>query len=224
VSGPETRSDRDAPALTRLMLVDDHEVLRQGLRFMLRNETDLTVVAEAGDGEAAVALLEQARPDVVLLDLKMPGVDGLETLRRIRRRWPDLPVIVLSMYDDPEYVEEALRCGASGYLLKNVSQEELIRAVRAVRAGAGYLQAEVTRPVLERFVRTGSAPVAPHLSPRERELLPLLAEGLLNKQIARHLGVSEATVKGYLRQLFEKLGASDRAHAVALALRSRLID
>ena len=208
----------------RLMVVDDHEVLRQGLRFMLRNEAEFAIVAEAADGRAALESLQSMRPDVLLLDLKMPGIDGLEILGRIREQWPELPVLIFTMYDDPEFVEEALRCGASGYLLKSVSREELLRAIRAVASGAGYLQAEITRPVRARFARTAPMGEYPRLSPRETEVLELLAEGLANKQIARRLGLTEATVKGYLSQLFEKLGAADRAHAVALALRSRLID
>lgn len=208
----------------RLMVVDDHEVLRQGLKFMLRGETDLVIVAEAGDGQAALDRIEEVGPDVILLDVKMPNLDGLETLRRIRERWKDLAVLIFTIYSDPEYVEEALACGASGYLLKSVRREELLRAVRAVSGGAGYLQAEVTRPVLERFSRSVPAPVQAHLSPRQKDVIRLLAEGQANKSIASQLGISEATVKGYLAQLFEKLGAADRAHAVALALRSRLID
>lgn len=208
----------------RLMLVDDHEILRQGLKFMLSTERDLVVVAEAGDGAEALRIVEGARPDVMLLDVKMPTMDGLQTLRLLRDACPALPVLILTVHDDPEYVEEALRAGATGYLLKSVSREELTRAIRAAAAGSGYLQAEITKPVLERFAR-GSTPIAAvHLSPREREVARLLADGLSNKQIARRLGISEATVKGYLSQMFEKLGATDRAHAVALALRSRLIE
>lgn len=209
----------------RLMLVDDHDVLREGLKFLLRAEPDLAVVSEAGDGDEALEKLDASLPDVVLLDVKMPNLGGLETLRRIRERWPRLPVLILTMHDDPEYVEQALQAGASGYLLKTITREELVRAVRAVAEGRGYLQTEITRPVLERFARI--APMltgAPHLSPRELDLLRLLAEGRSNRQMAGDLGIAEATVKGYLRDLFEKLGASDRAHAVALALRSRLID
>ena len=208
----------------RLLVVDDHEVLRQGLRFMVRNVADLVIAAEAGDGAEAVDRIAADAPDVVLLDVRMPNLDGLETLREIHRRWPGMPVLIFSMYDDPEYVEAALEAGAAGYLLKSVGQEELLRAVRAVAAGSGYLQAEITRPVLQRFARNAGPPAVARLSPREVEVLRLLADGFANKQIARRLDLSEATVKGYLSQLFDKLGASDRAHAVALALRTRLID
>ena len=210
--------------VVRLMVIDDHEVLRQGLRFMLRNETDLVIVDEEPDGASALRVLESVCPDVLLLDLSMPGIGGLETLTMIRDGWPTLPVLVFTMYDDPEFVEEALRRGASGYLLKSVAREELVRAIRAVSIGAGYLQAEITGPILERYARSAPVGEAPHLSRRETEVLELLAEGLSNKQIAPRLGITEATVKGYLSQLYEKLGAADRAHAVALAFRSRLID
>lgn len=216
-----------SPAM-RLMLVDDHHVLREGLKFMLRAEPGLAVVAEASDGREALEALETldaTLPDIVLLDVKMPDVGGLEALRRIRERWPDMPVLILTMFDDPEYVEEALQAGASGYLLKSVTREELVRAVRAVSGGGGYLQAEITGPVLARFARTAPLPEhVPHLSRRELDVLRLLAQGCSNRQVARELGITEATVKGYLRDLFEKLGASDRAHAVALALRTRVID
>lgn len=207
----------------RLLVVDDHEILRNGLKFMLRNQKDLVIVGEAADGAEVVDQIAATTPDVVLLDLNMPTVNGLEALRRIRQRWPDLPVVVFTVHDDPEYVEEALRSGASGYLVKSVDSDELLKALRAVSNGAGYLQAEITRPVLERFARARAAPVMARLSPRERELLELLSDGLANKQIARRLELSESTVKGYLSALFEKLGAADRAHAVALALRSRTI-
>jgi len=214
----------NAQEIIHLMIVDDHQVLREGLKFMLRNEPDVEIVAEASDGAEALKTLETLRPDVMLLDVKMPNVDGLETLRRIRERWVDLPVLIFTVYDDPEYVEEALRLGASGYLLKSVACEELVRAIRAAATGAGYLQAEITKPVLQRFAKRIAARAAVHLSPRETEVLHFLADGLSNKQIARQLVLSEATIKGYVTQILEKLGAADRAHAVGLTLRSRLID
>lgn len=151
---------------SRLMLVDDHDVLREGLKFMLRAEPDLAVVAEAGDGSEALEMLETSLPDIVLLDVKMPDLGGLETLRRIRERWPELPVLILTMYDDPDYVEQALQAGASGYALKSITPKELVRAVRAISEGRGYLQTEITRPVLERFARIAPMVVSSaHLSP-----------------------------------------------------------
>ncbi len=208
----------------RLMVVDDHAVLREGLRFMLQHDDSVTIVAEASDGREALETLETAQPDVMLLDLNMPHLDGLETLRRVRADWPDVAVVVLSIHDDPEYVEQALRSGAAGYLLKTVSKDELVRAIGAAADGAGYLQAEITRPVLRKFTAAAEPDGEIQLSPRERDVLQLSADGLSTKQIAVELDLAESTVKTYLRTLFDKLGASHRAHAVALALRHRIID
>ncbi len=207
-----------------IMIVDDHPVLRQGLRFMLQHSEEVEVVAEASDGEEALIRLAESQPDVVLLDVKMPGMDGLTTLELIRDAWPQLPVLILSMYDDPEYVEQALHTGAAGYLLKTVAPDELVRAVGAAAGGAGYLQAEITRPVLRRFASLTPTDIKVTLSAREREVLQLVADGMSTKQAAVALEISESTVKTYLRQLFDKLGATHRAHAVALALRHRIIE
>ena len=210
----------------RLMLVDDHAVLREGLRFMLHNEDQIEVVAEASDGAEAMELLNGEAPgvDVVLMDVKMPHLDGLETLRELREVRPELPVIILSMYDDPGYVEEAIRNGASGYLLKTVGADELARVVEAAYDGSGYLQAEITKPVLRRFASSPASQTDITLSGREREVLQLIADGMSTKQAATELNISESTVKTYLRTLFDKLGAEHRAHAVALAIRHRIIE
>lgn len=207
-----------------IVVVDDHDVLRAGLRAMLETSGEVVVVGEAEDGAAALTLLQRVEPDVILLDVKMPTMDGLSTLRQLRSLQPTLPVLILSMYDDPAYVEEAISAGAAGYLLKTVSREELVRAIRAARDGQGYLQAEITKPVLARFSRTYEESLDVHLSPRETQVLQLVADGQSNKQIATTLAISEATVKTYISSLFEKLGAVHRAHAVALALRHHLID
>lgn len=209
----------------RVLVADDHEVLRDGIRFMLRHSEEIEIVAEAEDGVQALALIESTDIDVLLLDVKMPNLDGLATLNRVNEVKPDLPVLILSMYDDPAYVEEAIRCGASGYLLKTASAEELSRAIHAAHSGDGYLQPEITPHVLKRFVaQSASQPVDVHLSDREQSVLQLISDGLSTKQIARKLELSESTVKTHLRSLFDKLGASHRAHAVALALRHRLIE
>ncbi len=208
----------------RILIVDDHAVLRDGLRAMLESSGDIRVAGEATDGVEAIEMLESVHPDVVLMDVRMPNQDGLATLREMRDRDATLPVLILSMYDDPAYVEEAIASGASGYLIKTVTRDELIRAVRAAGAGQGYLQAEITRPVLSRFTRAHAMDSDVALSPRETEVLQHIANGLANKQIAVELGISETTVKTHIASLFEKLGASHRAHAVALALRHRLID
>lgn len=208
----------------RVVVVDDHEVLRSGLRMMLESSTEIRVVGEAEDGLRAIEVVQRLRPDVVLLDVKMPNEDGLSALRHLRTVEPELPVLILSMYDEPAYVEEAISSGASGYLIKTVSGDELVRAIRAAYDGQGYLQAEITRPVLSRFSRIHETSLDVRLSPRETEVLRLIADGMHTKEIARALDISEATVKTYITSLFEKLGAVHRAHAVALALRHQLID
>lgn len=209
----------------RILVVDDHLVVREGLRWMLGPDSGIEIGAEAETGAKALEAIEADRPDVVLLDIHLPDGSGLDLLATIRTRFPGLPVVMLTMSDEPAYVEEAVRAGAVGYLLKSAPRAELIRAIEAAASGDAYIQAEVTRPLLQRFssAARSSGGTVP-LSPRELEVVGLLAEGLTDKQIAAQLGVSETTVKSYLRQSYEKLGAADRAQAVAIALRSRLID
>lgn len=209
----------------KTFVVDDHAIAREGLRWMLGPDQGIEIAGEAETAGEAMDAIPASPPDVVLLDINLPDRSGLEVLREMRQRFPDLPVVILTMHDDPEYVEEAVRAGAAGYLVKNASRDEVVRAVRAAFTGGAYIQAEVTRPLLAKFAREVRAErEPPHLSPRELEAVSLLAEGLANKQIAAHLGISEPTVKGYLRQVYERLGAADRAQAVAIAIRNRLID
>lgn len=209
----------------RILVVDDHQVVREGLRWILDAEPDLEVAGEAASAAEGLDAIGKIPCDVVLLDIHLPDRNGLEALDDIHAANPDLPVVILTMSDEPEYVEDAVRKGAAGYLVKNAPQSELIRAVRAAAAGDAYIQAEVTRPLLARFARDVRAPgAAPALSPREQQVVSLLAEGLANKQIAHQLDISDTTVKGYLRDVYDKLGANDRAQAVAIALRHRLID
>lgn len=209
----------------RTFVVDDHEIAREGLRWMLGADAGVEIAGEAETAAEALRAIAASPPDVVLLDIHLPDRSGLEVLRDMQERFPELPVVILSMSDDPVYVEEAVRTGAAGYLVKNASADEVVRALRAAVAGDGYIQAEVTRPLLAKFAREVRAEgEPPHLSPRELEAVSLLAEGLPNKQIAARLRISEPTVKGYLHQVYERLGAADRAQAVAIALRSHLID
>lgn len=209
----------------RVMIADDHAVLREGLRFMLDGTDDVEIVAEAANGKEVLEQLASNVPDVLIIDVKMPEMDGLTALAHISEQHPELPVLVLSMYDDPGYVERAIRSGAAGYLLKTASREELVRAVHAAHDGDGYLQPEITPLVLKRFAaKAAHHDVDVDLAPRELEVLQLIADGRSTKQIASTLHLSESTVKTYLRTLFEKLGASHRAHAVALAIRYHLID
>lgn len=209
----------------RIYLVDDHTVVRQSVRVMLEAEPDLLVVGEAGEGRAGVRGITATLPAVAIVDLKMPGLPGIAAIPEILAASPHTGIIVFTMYDNASYVHEAMHAGASGYVLKSASKEELVRAVRAVHAGAGFLQAEVTKPLLRRLAADArSAGSAAALTLREIEVVELLAQGKSNKGIGQVLGIAEETVKTHLKRLYEKLGAADRAQAVAIALRQQLID
>ncbi|MBI1238996.1 MAG: response regulator [Alphaproteobacteria bacterium] len=205
-------------------LIDDHTVLRQAVVEMLEAEDDIAVVGQAPDAASGIEAVARLRPDVVIIDLKMPGQGGLVAIPEIARVAPGCGIIVFTMYDNAAYVWQAMNAGATGYVLKSASKDDLLRAVRAVHAGLGYLQAEVTRPLLKRLARDAKAAgQKSELSARELEVLELVALGRSNKAIASALKIAEETVKAHLKSLYEKLGASDRAHAVAIALRQQLI-
>jgi DNA-binding NarL/FixJ family response regulator len=210
---------------TRVFLIDDHTVLRQAVRVMLDTETDMEIVGEAGDGVAGVAGVSREKPDVAIVDLKMPGMSGLSAVPEMLKGSPKTAIIVFTMYNNPVYVYEAMHAGASGYVLKSASREELLRAIRAVKQGAGFLQAEVTKPLLKRLVVDARLEAErSNLTLREIQILEFLSEGKSNKEIAGFLSISDETVKTHLKRLYEKLGASDRAQAVAIALRQNLIE
>lgn len=201
----------------RVVIADDHRIFRDGLRPLLA-ESGIEVVGEAEDGAALLELLGADPPDIVLLDLSMPGMSGLDALAKLRRIAPHTRVVVLTMHDEPGFVRRAVELGASGYLLKNAGREELLRALAHVASGEAYLQGEITASLFQQI--SGDAPTRPFtLSPREREVLQLAAGGLENKEIAATLELSETTVKGYLKTAFERLGARSRAEAVAIGLR-----
>lgn len=209
----------------RIFLVDDHKVLRQAVAALLADEPGLTIVGEASDGKEALAKIQAARPHVVLLDVKMPEAGGLEVLGGLLAASPKARVILFTMYENPAYVNAAIRAGASGYIVKSVSRDELLEAIHAVHSGKRYLHADVARSLLRRValeakVRTKDGV----LSLRDVQVLELLAEGKSNKLIAQDLGIADETVKSYLKRLFEKLGVRDRTEAVAIALRQNLID
>jgi DNA-binding NarL/FixJ family response regulator len=209
----------------RIFLIDDHTVLRQAVRVMLEAEAGLEVVGEAGDAESGVKEVTRLRPDVAIVDLKLPGRPGLVAIAKIQALSPKTAVIAFTMYNNPAYVYEAMHAGASAYVLKSASKEELLQAVRAVHAGSGFLQAEITKPLLQRLAlesKLGAGKSAP--SARELQVLELVGEGKSNKEIATSLEISDETVKTHLRHLYEKLGVSDRAQAVAIALRQQLIE
>lgn len=205
----------------RVVIADDHRIVRDGIRWMLSEDASIEIAGEAESGEALLELLSDTPVDIVLLDVRMPGMSGLEALERIRPEFPQVRVIVLSMHDQPAYVRRAIELGASGYLLKNTGRDELVRALETVSDGGTYLQGDVVAPLITDVAANTSAL---RLSPREREVLQLVAHGLENKQIAVELNISEATVKTYLRGIFERFDASSRAEAVAVGLREGIIE
>jgi NarL family two-component system response regulator LiaR len=207
----------------RVLIADDHAVVRQGLRTFLDLQDDVEVVAEAADGEAALAAAQAAQPDVVLLDLVMPRLDGVAALRRLRERAPEARVIVLTSFGDDERLFAALRAGAAGYLLKDVEPTELVRAIRTAHAGQSPLSPAVAARVIDELAHGGArAGAVDELTPRELEVLRLIARGRSNKVIARELGVAEKTVKTHVSHLLAKLGLADRTQAALYAVREGL--
>lgn len=209
----------------RTYLIDDHNAVRQAVATMLASEEGVEIVGQSSDATSGLDEISTIRPNVVLLDLKMPGMSGLAAISRILKIDPTIRIVIFSMYDNPAYVWETINAGASGYLLKTATREELVRAVVAVAGGSGYLQAEVTMPLLRRFAHDARTTASKSsLTLREMQILECLAEGMTNKEIAIRLQVSDETIKSHSKNLYDKLGASDRAHAVAIALRQSIIE
>ncbi len=205
---------------TRVLVVDDHAMVRRGLAAFLRVKPDLLLVGEAASGGEAITLCERLQPDVVLMDLMMPGMSGAEATRAIRGRWPQIQIIALTSFGDREIVREALAAGALSYLLKNVSAEDLAQAIRAACSGRSMLANEVVQALVQ---QENELPVADELTPREREVLALMVKGLTNPEIANRLIVSRATAKAHVSNVLAKLGAANRAEAVAIALQRKLV-
>jgi DNA-binding NarL/FixJ family response regulator len=206
--------------MIRVLVVDDHPVVRQGLIAILGYEPDIEVVGDAADGEQAVRLILERRPDVVLLDLRLPRLDGVEVMRQVRAQAPEVRFLVLTTYDTDEYIGPALAAGAQGYLLKDALPEELARGVRAVMRGAAALEPAVAARLLERMAEGERGD---ELSERELEVLRLLVAGASNKAIAAQLNLSENTIKTHISRIFAKLDVQSRAEAVAVALQRGLV-
>jgi two-component system, NarL family, response regulator LiaR len=205
-----------------VLVVDDHEVVREGLRAFLELQDGIEVAGEATDGEEAIAVAERLDPDVVLMDLVMPKLDGLGAMRALRERVPGARVIVLTSFLDDDKLLPALRAGAAGYLLKNAPPPELARAVRAAHAGEALLDPVVAARLVETLAGDGDP--LDRLTPREREVLELIGRGFPNKRIARRLEVSEKTVKTHVGHVLAKLGVTDRTQAAVVAVRAGLVD
>jgi len=216
----DVSSDSTGPGPIRVLVVDDHQVVRHGLRTFLDIQDDIEVVGEAGDGGEAVDQAEALRPDVMLLDLQLPSVDGVEALRMLRDRHNPTRVLVLTSFTEPAKVVPALRAGAAGYLFKDVEPEALAQAIRAVHAGQVLLEPEVASALLKGDSDDGRAGA---LTDREREVLAEIARGRSNREIARALVLSEKTVKTHVSSILTKLGLADRTQAALYAVRSGLV-
>lgn len=204
----------------RVVIVDDHDMVRRGLAAYLRATPDIELVGEAGNGEQALRVCDQVKPDIVLMDLVMPGIGGVEAITQIRARFPSIRIIALTSFQDRDLVQSVLRAGAISYLLKNVTGEELATAIRNAYAGRPTLAPEVTQD----FILSAQKPKpGDNLSEREREVLILLVEGLSNPEIAQRLTISRSTARAHVSNILTKLNVSNRSEAVALALRNKIV-
>jgi len=219
----------------RVMVIDDHPIVREGLRFMLATSDDLLLVGDAAGGGAALQLITEVQPDVVLLDMRMPGMDGLEVLEQIRANWRQIAVVILTTYNEDELILRGLQAGASGYLLKESSLETLFHAIRAAARGEVIMQPEIMARVLAHTTETpgssspsldmssASLPNSMELTRREQEVLAGVVRGERSKEIAKRLGITERTVRAYLTTIYTKLNVDSRASAVAAALERGLL-
>ncbi len=202
----------------RVLIADDHVVVRAGIRQVLEHASDIQVVAEAGDGEAAQRQIEEYHPDVAVLDIQMPKSSGIEVTRWVRANMKNVGVLVLTAYNDDPYVMAVLQAGANGYVLKTASPDELIRAVRDVNEGKSVLDESVAKKLMKQVFSGAKTPAIEELTEREFEVLSLVAKGFTNKAIGIHLGISDRTVQGHLAHIFDKLQASSRTEAVMRAV------
>jgi len=213
--------------MIRVLICDDQDVVREGLRAILKNAAGIEVVGVAGDGAEALEMAAQTHPDVILMDLKMPAVHGIHAPRQLRDLYPAVHVLVLTTYDADEWVFDAIRSGAEGYLLKDTPREQLINAIKGTAEGKTYVDPAVAGKIFSRLSRQSALPdttIAKDLSERERSVLRLLARGLNNAEIAEQLFLSEGTVRNYVTSILAKLNVSDRTQAAVIALRHGFLD
>jgi DNA-binding NarL/FixJ family response regulator len=231
-SSSETERDL-SPGATRLAIVDDHQLAREGLRDMLADAPDLEVVGEAANGREALLLCSRVRPDLVLMDVRMPEMDGLAATREIKQRYPEVSVMMVTMHENPDYLLEALKAGAAGYVLKDAPRREVISAVRRVREGESSLDPELAARLLRRLATEGGERRGTHsanggladaLTPRELEVLRLMQLGRTNRQVAEELYISSGTAKRHVENIIAKLEVSDRTQAVVRALELGILE
>jgi DNA-binding NarL/FixJ family response regulator len=237
IPGRQATSMQDKDSSVRLLLADDHAIAREGVKTMLTSEPDLKVVGEAKDGREALNLCWRLEPDLVLMDVRMPEINGLEATREIRVRCPNTNVLVLTTYEDPDYLFEAVRAGAAGYVIKDATKQELVDAIRRTLRGKNSLDHELAMRLLQHLGREAEQrepglprpkerlePLPEPLTPRELEIVRLLAKGLTNRQISQELTISAATVKVHIEHLLAKLKVSDRTQAAVRASQAGLLD
>lgn len=206
----------------RVLLCDDHTILRDGLRNLLESESDLQVIGEASDGQQAIHIVRELAPDVVLMDINMPGMGGIEAVEKLTAEFPDLRILILTMFDHEEYLFRTIRAGAKGYLLKDSPVSEVVEAIRKVMSGGSVLHPSLTDKLLASY-REPREEAADKLSPREIEVLTALVQGLSNKEIAEQLFISETTVKLHISNVYRKLGVKSRSQAIMHAVREKLV-
>jgi len=222
---PETVIDNDEGKSTkviRVLIVDDHEVVREGLRQMLELEKDIQIIGEARTGDEAITKTVTLIPDVVIMDLKMPGMDGITATREIKQKVPDVDILMLTLYAE-DFVSEAISAGASGYLLKDSACEQIVTAIHQVQDGLCPIAPSLTRALVTEFTRLSRSNPLSILNKRQREVLKMVAEGISSVEISNHLHISTSTVKREIRNILSKLNVSDRAQAVSEAIRRKLI-
>lgn len=208
----------------KVLIVDDHNLVREGLKAVFDQGDEVDIVGEAGSGEEALEMVDKVKPDVILMDISMPGMNGIQATKLIREKHPEARIVMLTMLDQEGYVYEAVKAGATGYMLKNTSSDDLVHAIQTVYEGKALLHPDATAQLLKEFVSLADNKAKDYgLSSREMEVLQLLSEGNTNKEIAKALWISEQTVKTHVAHIFDKLGTSDRTETVATALRNGLV-